>query len=220
MRRFLLTLTLLLLALPLGFAEQATGTDPALAAIDAQIKAAGIDKSQSGWRLSLTEPTAVKFPKQTKYFAVMKTNKGTMKIELTAADTPMHVTSFIYLARMGFYDGLVFHRVIQGFMAQGGCPLGTGRGGPGYRFAGETKMNLRHDRRGVLSTANTGQPRTDGSQFFITFKPTPWLDGKHTVFGYVVEGLEVLDALERTGSRTGQTSEKLVLESVKILTAQ
>ena len=212
-------LALLLLALPMALAAEAAPAaqpDPALAAIDAMIAKAAIDKSDSSWRTHLPMPQKASFTKGRKYYALMDTNKGTMKIELLPKVAPMHVTNFIYLARMGFYDDLSFHRVISGFMAQGGCPLGNGRGGPGYRYAGETRMNVRHDRRGVLSTANTGRPNTDGSQFFIIFKPTPWLDGKHTIFGRVVEGFETLDALERAGSSSGATSEPLKINKVTI----
>ena len=101
-------------------------------------------------------------------------------------------------------------------MAQGGCPLGTGTGGPGYQFEGEYKPNVKHDKGGLLSMANAG-PGTDGSQFFLTFLPTPWLDGKHTIFGQVTEGLDVLKALEAAGSRKGQTSEPLSMEKVSIV---
>ncbi|MDQ7006509.1 MAG: peptidylprolyl isomerase [Acidobacteriota bacterium] len=221
MKRNILALwTLLALALPAALATEAApapAPDAALAAIDAMIAKAEIDKSDGAWRVQLPLPAKVTFTKGRKYFALMKTNKGSMKIELLPKAAPMHVTNFIYLARLGFYDGLAFHRVIPGFMAQGGCPLGNGRGGPGYRFAGETKMNVRHDRRGVLSTANTGRPRTDGSQFFIIFKPTPWLDGKHTVFGRVVDGFETLDALERAGTSSGAPREPLQIDKVTIL---
>ena len=127
------------------------------------------------------------------------------------------MASTIYLTRLGFYDGLGFHRVIDGFMAQGGCPLGTGTGGPGYRYDGEFGGKARHDRRGILSMANAG-PGTDGSQFFITFLATPHLDGNHTVFGAVDGGMEVLDALESRGSRSGATSEALTIESAEIVT--
>ena len=112
----------------------------------------------------------------------------------TPCSTPT-VANFVNLARRGFYDGLSFHRVIADFMIQGGCPEGSGRGGPGYRFEDETGNGVKHD-RGVLSMANAG-PNTNGSQFFITHIKTDWLDGKHTVFGKVVEGLDVVDAVRQ-----------------------
>ena len=127
--------------------------------------------------------------------AVFDTARGPIRIELAADKAPLTVANFVNLAQRGFYDGLSFHRVINDFMIQGGCPEGSGRGGPGYRFEDETSNGLRHD-RGVLSMANAG-PNTNGSQFFITHVPTPWLDGKHTVFGKVVEGLDVVDAVKQ-----------------------
>jgi len=147
--------------------------------------------------------------------ATMSTNHGDITIELFDEDAPKTVQNFKDLAEKGFYDGLSFHRVIQGFMAQGGCPLGTGTGGPGYQFDGEHRADVKHDRPGLLSMANAG-PGTDGSQFFLTFVPTPWLDGKHTIFGEVVEGQEALRALEAAGSRSGATSEPLKIEKVTI----
>ena len=116
--------------------------------------------------------------------AVMVTNRGTINLTLLAADVPMTVANFVNLARRGYYDGLSFHRVIDDFMIQGGCPQGTGTGGPGYSFADEIVGALKHDKAGVLSMANAG-PGTNGSQFFVTHVPTPWLDGKHTIFGHV-----------------------------------
>ena len=110
----------------------------------------------------------------------------------------MHVSSGIYLARLGYYDGLTFHRVIPRFMAQGGCPIGSGSGGPGYQFEGEFDAKVKHDKPGILSMANAG-PGTDGSQFFLTFLPTPHLDGRHTVWGEVVDGKDTLKALEGKG---------------------
>ncbi|MDO5506110.1 MAG: peptidylprolyl isomerase [Pseudoxanthomonas suwonensis] len=123
--------------------------------------------------------------------AVFDTDKGTIKVELHADKAPLTVANFVNLAKHGFYDGLNFHRVIPDFMIQGGCPQGTGTGGPGYRFEDETNNGVAHE-RGVLSMANAG-PSTNGSQFFITHVACPWLDGKHTVFGKVVEGLDVVD---------------------------
>jgi peptidyl-prolyl cis-trans isomerase B (cyclophilin B) len=115
--------------------------------------------------------------------AVITTPRGVIRARLTPDQTPMTVANFVNLAKRGYYDGLSFHRVIPDFMVQGGCPEGSGRGGPGYRFGDEIVSSLHHD-RGVLSMANAG-PATNGSQFFITHIATPWLDGKHTVFGKV-----------------------------------
>ena len=121
------------------------------------------------------------------------TSRGLIKVELFADKAPLTVANFVNLAQRGFYDGLNFHRVIADFMIQGGCPEGSGRGGPGYRFEDETNNGVKHE-RGVLSMANAG-PNTNGSQFFITHIKTDWLDGKHTVFGKVIEGLEVVDSV-------------------------
>jgi cyclophilin family peptidyl-prolyl cis-trans isomerase len=126
-----------------------------------------------------------------KYQARLKTAKGDIVLELYADKVPRTVNNFVFLAREGFYDGVTFHRVIPDFMAQCGDPSGTGRGGPGYRFADEFHPGLRHDAPGILSMANAG-PDTNGSQFFITHVPTPWLDAKHAVFGKVTSGMDVL----------------------------
>ena len=118
-----------------------------------------------------------------------------MVIELFAEKTPKTVNNFVFLAREGFYDGIVFHRVIEDFMAQGGDPTGTGSGGPGYRFADEFHPELKHDKPGILSMANAG-PGTNGSQFFITHVPTPHLNNRHSVFGQVTEGIDTLMAIQ------------------------
>ena len=123
------------------------------------------------------------------------TARGAIRVELAADKAPLTVANFVNLAQHGFYDGLNFHRVIADFMVQGGCPEGSGRGGPGYRFEDEATNGLRHE-RGVLSMANAG-PNTNGSQFFITHVPCGWLDGKHTVFGKVIAGLDVVDAIRQ-----------------------
>ena len=127
--------------------------------------------------------------------ATFDTDRGLIRIALAADKAPLTVANFVNLAKRGFYDGLGFHRVINDFMVQGGCPQGTGTGGPGYKFEDEAGNGLSHE-RGVLSMANAG-PNTNGSQFFITHVATPWLDGKHTVFGKVIEGLEVVDAVKQ-----------------------
>ena len=130
--------------------------------------------------------------------ATFDTDRGAIKVELLADKAPLTVANFVNLAKRGFYDGLTFHRVIPDFMIQGGCPKGTGTGGPGYKFEDETGNGVSHE-RGVLSMANAG-PNTNGSQFFITHIKTDWLDGKHTVFGKVLEGLDVVDAVKQGDS--------------------
>jgi peptidyl-prolyl cis-trans isomerase B (cyclophilin B) len=130
------------------------------------------------------------------YRASFDTDKGTIELDLYPEHAPVTVNNFVFLAGEGFYDGVVFHRVISNFMIQGGDPTGTGRGGPGYRFKDELEGNpLRHE-RGVISMANAG-PNTNGSQFFITHGPQPHLDGRHTVFGRVTRGQDVVDAIEQ-----------------------
>ena len=149
------------------------------------------------------------------YRARFKTQRGEFVVELHGDKVPMTVENFVNLARSGFYDGTTFHRVIPGFMAQGGDPTGTGRGGPGYSFGDEFEPSLRHDAPGVLSMANAG-PNTNGSQFFITFGPTPHLDGRHSVFGRVVEGMDVVISLrERDPDRDqepGDTIQTIEIE--------
>lgn len=138
-----------------------------------------------------SKPPEMAIDPNKKYSAVMHTDKGDITIQLYADKTPRTVNNFVFLAREGFYDGTIFHRVINDFMAQGGDPTGTGTGGPGYRFADEFDPKLRHSQPGVLSMANAG-PNTNGSQFFLTHVATPWLDGKHSVFGQITQGLDVL----------------------------
>jgi len=131
-------------------------------------------------------PPAMVIDPQKSYTATMNTDKGDIVIKLFADKTPKTVNDFVFLARAGYYDGTIFHRVIDDFMAQGGDPTGTGRGGPGYKFGDEFHPTLRHNKPGILSMANAG-PGTNGSQFFITHVPTPWLDNKHSVFGEVAD---------------------------------
>jgi peptidyl-prolyl cis-trans isomerase B (cyclophilin B) len=128
--------------------------------------------------------------------ATFNTTEGTFKVRLFDDKAPKTVANFEKLAKQGFYNGLTFHRVIEDFMVQGGCPQGTGTGGPGYKFADEFHADLKHDKPGVLSMANSG-PNTNGSQFFITHVATPWLDGKHSVFGRVIEGQDVVNAIKQ-----------------------
>lgn len=184
-------------------------------AVDAFIEKQNIDTSKPGWKTSLPKPDKVAFDPDQKIYWVLKTNKGSIKIRLMPDVAPMHVSSTIYLTRLGFYDGTVFHRVISGFMAQGGDPLGRGTGGPGYKYRGEFDRSVKHDKPGILSMANAG-PGTDGSQFFITFVPTPHLDGKHTIFGEVDEGMGTVKTLEAAGSGSGRTTEPLEIVTAQI----
>ncbi len=151
------------------------------------------------------EPEMKIDPKKT-YQAVIETPKGEIELELYPQYAPKTVNNFCFLAEEGYYDGITFHRVISDFMIQGGDPTGTGRGGPGYRFADEFKGNpLKHE-KGVISMANAG-PGTNGSQFFITHSPQPHLDGKHTVFGKVVKGQDVVDVIQ-----AGDRMEKVTIQ--------
>lgn len=124
----------------------------------------------------------------------IETTLGDIQAMLDAKETPKTVENFVTLARKHFYDGIIFHRVIPGFMIQTGDPTGTGRGGPGYQFSDEFSPKLRHDKPGVLSMANSG-PNTNGSQFFITVAPTPWLDNRHSIFGQVTSGMEIVEKI-------------------------
>lgn len=136
--------------------------------------------------------------------ATFNTNKGVIKVELFDDKTPKTVENFETLCAKNYYDGLKFHRVIPDFMIQGGCPEGTGTGGPGYKFEDEFHADLKHDGPGVLSMANAG-PNTNGSQFFITHLATPHLDGRHSVFGKVIEGQDVVDSIEQGDEMTTVT---------------
>jgi len=231
MKRVFISMIALALAVP-AFAEDApakaattTSTtakakatsikDKAVQNLDAQIATAKVDKKKPNWKTTLTKPKVATFDPAHTYYARMVTNKGPILIKFLPEVAPMHVTSFMYLTKLGFYDGLSFHRVISRFMAQGGDPIGNGTGGPGYQFDGEYSPDVKHTKGGLLSMANAG-PGTDGSQFFLTFVPTPWLDGKHTIFGEIVEGTEALQALEAAGSQSGRTSEPLKMEKVTI----
>jgi peptidyl-prolyl cis-trans isomerase A (cyclophilin A) len=145
------------------------------------------------------------------------TSQGEFRLELFEDKAPITTGNFIKLAESGYYDNLIFHRVINGFMIQGGCPNGTGTGGPGYTIEDEFHPELKHDGPGVLSMANAG-PNTGGSQFFITLVPTDWLDGRHAVFGKVVEGMDVVRAIGkvRTGAQD-RPAENVVMERVAIV---
>ncbi len=150
-------------------------------------------------------PPAMTIDPSKSYTATFNMEDGSeFTIKLFAEEAPRTVNNFVFLARDGYYDGVTFHRVIPGFMAQGGDPTGTGRGGPGYQFGDEFHPNLRHDKPGVLSMANAG-PGTNGSQFFITFVPTPHLDDHHAVFGEVIEGMDVVNAISPRDPMSART---------------
>ncbi len=163
-----------------------------------------------------SNPPAMVINPQKKYTAIFHTVRGDMQVELFAAQAPITVNNFVFLAREGFYDNTTFHRVIGGFMAQGGDPTGTGTGGPGYRFDDERgALALQHSAAGMLSMANAGA-NTNGSQFFITYGPTPHLNGKHGVFGRVIEGMDVLKAIrERDPGRSRQPGD--AIQSIEII---
>ena len=145
----------------------------------------------------------------------LETNMGVMKIQLYDDKAPKTAGNFKKLVEEGFYDGIIFHRVIKDFMIQGGDPTGTGTGGPGYQIEDEFGPGLKHDKKGILSMANSG-PNTGGSQFFILLVPTPWLDGKHAIFGVVVEGIDILDKIGATETDAGDRPK----QEVKIVKAR
>lgn len=162
-----------------------------------------------------SRPPEMRIDPNKRYDATFHTSKGDFTVQLFAQQAPVTVNNFVFLARDGFYDGTTFHRVIKGFMAQGGDPRGTGTGGPGYEWDDEpSALALKHDSAGILSMANAGA-NTNGSQFFITFGPTPHLNGKHAVFGKVVSGMDVVNSLrERDPGRDRQPGD--VITSIDI----
>ena len=175
-----------------------------------------IDKTDPRWKLKVTEPPLQTFASKDTYFWIVETNKGTMRFRLLHESAPRHVSHLIHLTRIGFYDETIFHRAIKGFMAQGGDPTGTGRGGPNYRIDLEIDPALSHT-RGILSTANTGRPKSDGSQFFIMYDTSTFLDGKYSIFGELVSGKETLVLLEEASNdRDGPPTETLNLISARI----
>lgn len=149
--------------------------------------------------------------------AVFETNLGNFSVELFEDETPITTENFIDLAEKGFYDGVIFHRVIDGFMIQGGDPEGTGMGGPGYTIEDEFRDDLRFDGEGILAMANTGMPHTGGSQFFITLDKTPWLNGHHTIFGKVKEGMDVVRRISHSETdMADRPLEDVVIKTIEI----
>lgn len=160
-------------------------------------------------------PPEMNIDSDKKYNAVFATDLGEFKIELFADKAPTTVNNFVFLAKNEYYNGTYFHRVIENFMVQGGDPTGTGTGGPGYRFEDEFHPDLKHDKRGILSMANSG-PGTNGSQFFITHNPTPHLDNKHTVFGQLVEGEDIFMSIP-VRDPSNASAPSVTIQSVTIL---
>ena len=195
--------------------KEAPKVDPVIAQVRDYIATQKIDKKAADWKTKLPKFPQLAFPAGKSYLWNVTTNVGEIKVKFLPEAAPNHVANYLYLTELGYFDGLSFHRVITQFMAQGGDPRGNGTGGPGYQFEGEFKPNVLHGKPGMLSMANAG-PKTDGSQFFLTFVPTPWLDGKHTIFGEVVEGTATLKELEKRGSQSGRTTEPLRIEKATV----
>jgi peptidyl-prolyl cis-trans isomerase B (cyclophilin B) len=203
-------LSVLLLALPLLFLAACSTTKTASEAPDSKPESAVVATPKV-----VEVPAVVVAPEPARVKdvrIVMHTSKGDIEATLFATKTPVTAANFLNLAKRGYYDGLIFHRVIPNFMIQGGDPTGTGRGGPGYQFEDEIHPTLRHTRGGLFSMANAGRG-TNGSQFFITHNATPWLDGKHSVFGKVTKGQDVVDSIQQ-----GATINSIdVLDSTDVL---
>ena len=172
--------------------------------------------SVSGSRASYSSLPAMTLDPESEYIANFRTNRGNFAVRLFAAQTPVTVNNFVFLAQQGFYDGLIFHRVIDGFMIQGGDPTGTGGGGPGYQFQDEIVAGLVFDSPGKLAMANAG-PGTNGSQFFITVAATDWLNGSHTIFGEVTEGQSVVNSISRVATNNRDAPlQRVVIERIDI----
>ncbi len=165
------------------------------------------------------EPPVFTIDSSAKYMATVRTNNGTITVELFASQAPITVNNFVFLARDGFYNEVIFHRVIPKFMIQAGDPTGTGAGGPGYQFQDEFAGNLVFDRPGILAMANTpGRPNSNGSQFFITVEPTPHLNGAHTIFGRVAEGLEIVNSISALSTNDrDRPLDPVIIQSVEIV---
>jgi peptidylprolyl isomerase len=207
-------IVILLLLISLSACSQ---QDKAIEQISNFINKQAIDKTSASWKTSLSKPPLLTFDSNNVYSWRLETTHGNLNIDLFTDTAPMHVSSTIYLSQLGFYDNLTFHRVIPGFMAQGGDPLGNGRGNPGYRYDGEFNGGISHSDGKLLSMANAG-PGTDGSQFFLTFTATPFLDGKHTVFGKIVDDVDnTLEKIESLGSRSGRTTDTIKIIKTSIV---
>ena len=192
----------------------ATPWSPLSKPVAPQPSAAPTSSAEAAGTKSWPKPPDMTIGTSKTYYATIKTEKGDIRLQLYADKAPKTVNNFVFLSRQGFYDNTTFHRVIPDFMAQAGDPTGTGTGGPGYRFEDEFDPALKHDDVGIISMANTGDPNTNGSQFFITYAPQPHLDGKHSVFGKVVEGMDVLQAISPRDPATAATPGTKILTIV------
>ena len=192
---------------------------PLLAEVDAYISGIELDRDAENWRFATPPPPALSVPEGERALWILETSAGVMRFELFHDIAPNHVSNTIYLSRLGFYDGLHFHRIVGGFVAQSGSPDGSLSGGPAYRFASEISKTRRgrHRRKGILSAAPPkGRHDYDGSQFFITLKASPSLDGDHTVYGGMLDGKKVLRALDRAGTPSGRPLKKISILSARI----
>ena len=194
----------------------AAGSTPAAATATPAFTPAATSRV-SGARTPLSGLPAMTLDAESDYAAQFRTSQGSFTVRLFASQTPVTVNNFVYLAQQGFYNGLIFHRVIPNFMIQGGDPTGTGAGGPGYQFQDEIVAGLVFDAPGKLAMANAG-PGTNGSQFFITVAPTDWLNGNHTIFGEVTEGQTVVSAISQVATNNRDAPlEKVTIESINIV---
>ena len=202
---------------PADPAATATPAGPASSPTAEPAPTPTIVSARQATRLQYSSPPAMTLDTSSDYTAELRTNYGNFRVDLLEAEAPITVNNFAFLAQQGFYDGLIFHRVIEGFMIQGGDPTGTGGGGPGYQFQDEIVAGLVFDSAGKLAMANAG-PGTNGSQFFITTVPTPHLNGYHTIFGEVVQGQSVVDAISRvTTDARDRPLQPVMIESIDIL---
>lgn len=175
-----------------------------------------INLERDNWRTRLPKFPEVAFDAGGTYIWTLETTEGKIEAELLPEVAPDHVRNILYLSQLGFYDGLVFHRIIPGFMAQGGCPLGRGTGNPGYALPLEVSREALHDAPGTLSMARSARPDSAGSQFFITFGPTPNLDMQYSVFGRVVEGMDTVRKLEAAGNPNPRANGVPPLKEIRI----
>ena len=195
---------------PIGTARPAATPTPAANPASKPVENQGLPNKREAAPPPMTIDTSAS------YKAVINTNKGSITLELFAKDSPITVNNFVFLAEEGFYDGIIFHRVIPDFMIQGGDPTGTGTAGPGYQFVDEVASNRTFDTPGILAMANAG-PNTNGSQFFITVRPTPHLNGNHTIFGKVTQGQDVTDAISLVpAAGANRPVEDVVIQSIDI----